>query len=80
MPYYDVGNLVTVTMTNMTNTIPCDCGPLRTTAVRISHQVPRGTGADVSDSREVSLRPALSSQVLSKSPADLGRGLSSSKV
>jgi len=41
MPYYDVANLVTVTKTNMINEIPWGCGTLRTTAVRIRHEVSR---------------------------------------
>jgi hypothetical protein len=41
MPYYDVANLVTVTKTNMTDEMPCGYGTLRTTGVRIRHQVSR---------------------------------------
>jgi len=35
MPYYDVAKLFTVTKRNMINEMPCGCGTLRTTAVRI---------------------------------------------
>jgi hypothetical protein len=41
MPYYDVANLVTVTKTNMIDDMPCRYGTLRTTGVRIWHQVSR---------------------------------------
>jgi hypothetical protein len=41
MPYYDVANLVTVTQTNMIDEIACGYGSLRTTGVRIRHQVSR---------------------------------------
>jgi len=41
MPYYDVANLVTVTKTNMINEVPCGHGTLRTTGVRLRHQVSR---------------------------------------
>jgi len=41
MPYYDVANLVTVRKTNMIDEIPCGYGTVRTTAVRIWHQVSR---------------------------------------
>jgi hypothetical protein len=34
MPYYDVANLVTVTMTNLIHEMTCAYGTLRTTAVR----------------------------------------------
>jgi hypothetical protein len=33
MPYYDVGNLVTVTKTNLIQETPCGYGTLRTIAV-----------------------------------------------
>ena len=78
MPYYDVANLVTVTQTNMIDEMPC--GTLRTTGVRIWHQVSRRACAEVSAAPEVSCGPVLKSQLLSKSPADLRRGLSSSKI
>jgi len=39
MPYCDVANLVNVTKTNMINEMPCGNGTLRTTGVRIWHQV-----------------------------------------
>jgi precorrin-6B methylase 2 len=57
-------NLVTVRKTNMINEIPCGCGTLRTTAVRIWHQVSRGACAEVSAALEVSRRPAQMSQQL----------------
>jgi len=66
MPYYDVANLVTITKTNMIDEMPCGYGTLRTTATGIRHQVSR--------------RAAQRSQLLSKSPADLRRGLSCSKI
>jgi len=81
MPYYDVVNLVTVTKTNMINKMPCGgCGTLRTTAVRILHQVSRRACAEDSDALEVSDNPALRSQALQKSPTDLRRGLTRSKI
>jgi hypothetical protein len=48
MPYDNVANLVTVTKTNMINKMLCSCGTLRTTAVRIWHQVFRRACAEVS--------------------------------
>jgi len=66
MPYYEVANLVTVTKMNMIDEMPCAYGTLRTTALRIRHQVSR--------------RAAQRSQLRSKSPTDLRRGLSSSKI
>ena len=48
MPYCDVTNLVTVTKTNMIDEMPCGYGTLRTTAVRIRHQVSRRACAEVS--------------------------------
>ena len=62
MPYYDVANLVTVTQTNMIDEMPC--GTLRTTGVRIWHQVYRRACAVVSAGLEVSRRPAQRSQQL----------------
>jgi hypothetical protein len=41
MLYYNVANLVTVTKTNMIYKMPCVYGTLRTTGVRIWHQVSR---------------------------------------
>jgi hypothetical protein len=41
MPYYDEAHLVTVTKTNMIDEIPCGYGTLRSTTVRIRHQVSR---------------------------------------
>jgi len=80
MPCYDVANLVTVTKTNMMNKMPCDCGTGSTAAVRIWYQVSRRFYAEVPAALEISCRPGLRSQVLSKFPADLRRGLSSSKI
>jgi len=37
MPYYDGANLVTVTMTNTIEEVPCGWGTLRSKAVRIRH-------------------------------------------
>jgi len=54
MTYYDIVNLVTVTKTNMIDDMPCGCGTLRTTGVRIRHQV--------SAALDVSRRSALRSQ------------------
>jgi len=39
MPYYDVTHLVTVTKINMIKEMPCGYGTLRSTGVRIQHQV-----------------------------------------
>jgi hypothetical protein len=64
MPYYDVANLVTATKTNMIDEMPCGCGTLRTTGVRIWHQVSRRACAEVSAALEVSRRPAQRSQQL----------------
>ena len=80
MPYYDGGNLVTVAKANMTDEMPCGCGTLRTTGVRIWHQVSRRACEEVSAALEVSCAPVLRSQLLLKSPADLRRGLSSSNI
>jgi len=41
MPYYEIANIVTVTKTNMIDEMPCAYGTLRTTALRIRHQVSR---------------------------------------
>jgi hypothetical protein len=57
MPYYAVANLVTVTKTIMINEMPCGCGTLRTTGVRIRHQVSHRPYAKVSAALEVSHRP-----------------------
>jgi len=64
MPYCDVTNLVTVTKTNMLNEIPCGYGTLRTTGVRIWHQVSHRARAEVSAGLEISHRPAQRSQQL----------------
>jgi len=57
MPYYDVANLVTVTKTNMIDEMPCGYGTLRTTGVRIWHQVSCRACAEVPAALEVSHRP-----------------------
>jgi len=62
MPLYDVANVVTVTKMNLILEIPCGYGTLRTSAVRIRHKV--------------SHKAVQRSQLLSKSPTDLSRGLS----
>jgi hypothetical protein len=41
MPYYDVTNLVTVTKTKTIDEMPSGYGTLRTTGVRIRHEVSR---------------------------------------
>jgi hypothetical protein len=56
MPYYAVANLVTVTKTIMFDEMPCGYGTLRTTGVRIQHQVFRRACAEVSAARDVSHR------------------------
>jgi len=58
MPYYDAVNLVTETKTNTINKIPCGCETLRTTVVRIWHQVSRRACAEISAALEVTRRPA----------------------
>jgi len=65
IPHHYVGNVVTVTKTSMIHELPCGCGTLRTTTVRIWHQV--------------SHRAAQSSRLLSMSPAELLSGLSCSQ-
>jgi len=64
MPYYVVANLVTVTKTNMIDEMPCGYGTLRTTSVRIRHQVSFRACTEVSAALEVSRRPAQRSQHL----------------
>jgi len=64
MPYYDIVNLVTVTKTNMIDEMPCGYQTLKTTGVRICHQVSRRAWAEVSAALEVSCRPAQWSQRL----------------
>jgi len=64
MPYYDVANLVTVTKTNMINEVSCCCGMLRTTNVRIPHQVSRRACAEVWGAYKVSCRSTQRSQPL----------------
>lgn len=81
MPYDNVANLVTELKMNMKKTkIPCSCGTLRTTTVRILHQVSFRACVQVSGCLKVTCRFVLWFQVLSKSPANLFRGLSSSKI
>ena len=64
MLYYDLATLVTVTMTNMIDEMPCGYGTLGTTGVRIWHQVSRRACAQVSAALEVFCRPAQRSQQL----------------
>ena len=64
MPYYDVANVVTVTKTNLIDEMPCGYGTLRTSGVRIWHQVSRRACAEVSAALEASHRPAQRSQQL----------------
>ena len=64
MPYYEVANLVTITKMNMIDEMACAYGMLRTTSVKIPHQV--------------SHQGAQWSPLLLKSPTDLRRGLSCS--
>ena len=59
-----LANLVTETMTNMINEMPCGCQTLTTTAVTIWHQVSRRACTEVSAALEVSCRPAQRSQKL----------------
>jgi hypothetical protein len=80
MPFHAVATLVTVVKMNMMNTLPCGCGTLKTDAVRIWHQVSLGACTEVSTALAVSRRSAPSFPLLSNSPADLHRGLCSSKV
>jgi len=61
MEYYDVVNCVTVTKTNMINEMHCGYGPLRTTGVKIWHQVCHRASAEVSAALEVSHRSVQSS-------------------
>jgi hypothetical protein len=58
MPYYDVANIVRVTKTNMINEMPCGYETLKTTGVKIWHQVSHRAFAVVSAALEVSNRPA----------------------
>jgi len=67
MAYYDVANLATVTKTNIIDEMPCGYGTLRTTGVRIRHQVSHRACADVPAALEVSRRPAERSQQLHNS-------------
>jgi hypothetical protein len=41
MPYYDIVNLGTIRKTNIIDEMPCGYGTLRTTGMRIRHQVSR---------------------------------------
>jgi len=78
MPYYDEANPVTVTKMNMIRRIAlwlCENHCFENTA---SH-LPQSCAA-VSATTEVSHRVAQRFQLLSKSPADLRRGLRSSKI
>jgi len=64
MPYYNVANLLTITKTNMINEMPCGYWTLRTTGVRIWHQVSRRAHAEVSAALKLSHRAVLRSQQL----------------
>jgi hypothetical protein len=64
MPYYDVANRMTVTKTNMIDEMLCDYGTLKTTGVRIWHQVSHRACAAVSAALKVFHRPAQRSQHL----------------
>ena len=64
MPYNAVVNLVTVTMTNMINEMPCGYGTPKTTGVTIWHQVSHRACAAVSAALYVSRRAAQRSQQL----------------
>ena len=80
MPYHEEAKLGTVTKTNMMNEMPGGCRTLRTTTVRIWHEVSHRACAAVSAALVVSRRPALRAQLLSNSPPDLRGGLRSSKI
>jgi hypothetical protein len=58
MPYCDVANLLTVTKTNMIDEMPCGYETLKTTGVRIWHQVSERGCVDDSAALEVFSRPA----------------------
>jgi len=78
MPYYDVANLVTVTMTNMIRRHAlwlCDNHCCENTAPALLQSC-----TAVSAALKVSWRVAQWSHLLSKSPADLCRGLRSSTI
>jgi hypothetical protein len=64
MPYNDVANLVTVTMTNMIGEMPCGYGTPKATGVKIWHQVSHRACAAVSAALYVSRRAAQRSQQL----------------
>jgi len=80
MPHYDVANLLTVTKKNLIDEMPCGCGTLRTTGVRIWQETSPRACAKVSAAHNGFCRPVLMTQLLSMSPADLRRGLSSFKI
>jgi len=64
MPDYDVVIPVSVTKTNMIDEMPCGYGTLRTTGVRIWHQVFHRVYAEVLSALKVSHRPVQRSQQL----------------
>jgi hypothetical protein len=76
MLYCDVGNLVTVTKTNMIDEMPGCCGILRITPERIWHHVSHRACTEVSAAFKVVGRLFQMSQLLLKSLAYLHRGLS----
>jgi hypothetical protein len=64
MPYNNVANLVTVTMTNMIGEMPCGYGTPKATGVKIWHQVSHRACAAVSAALYVSHVAAQRSQQL----------------
>jgi len=80
MPYCVIANLVTVTKMNMIDEMPCGCGTLWTTGVRIWHQVSCRACAKVAAVLSVSRGLVLRSQLLSISPADLRWSPSASTI
>jgi len=64
----------------MVNEIPCGCGTLRSTAVRIWHEVTHRACAEVWAVDDASCRPAQMCPLCPMSPAGLRRGLRSSKI
>jgi len=58
MPFHDVANVVSVTKTNMINEMPCAYETLKTTGVKIWHQVSRRACAAVSVALAVTRKPA----------------------
>jgi len=69
MPYYDVANLVTVTKTNMTDEMPSAYGTLRTTGVRIRHQVSRRPAQRSQQLHNLTIRIVKSRIILNAPPS-----------